>query len=192
MFPTTVWTRISAAGARDEAALADFAEQYRPPVLEFIRRRGFREAAADDLCQDVFMRVLRGGVLAKADRSRGRFRSLLLTVTVHVLQDHRRKRTEMPREDLEPAQRDPEFDHAWAVNLTARALDRLREQGSPYFDVLTDHLAGLPQSRSKLWIARRKLAALVRHEVAGTCATPADAQEELAYLSQFLRPRRNG
>lgn len=190
MFPTTIWTRIHDAGESDAVALEEFAARYREPVLRFIERKGFRGRGAEDLTQEVFVRVLRGGVLAKADRHRGRFRSLLLTVTTHVLQDHLRRKREVVVEDLEPPDRDAEFDHAWALNLTDRALDRLREQGSPYFDVLRGHIAGEPQSRNRLWIARKKLAALIRHEVAMTCATPEQMEEEMAYLAQFLGPRR--
>ena len=188
VFPTTIWTRIGEAGAEDESALEDFAVRYRPAVLEFIQRRGFSGNAADDLCQDVFLRVLRGGVLAKADPGRGRFRSLLATITMHVLHDHLRKRREVPSLLPDVAAAPEDFDHAWALNLTARALDQLREQGSPYFDVLTAHLAGNKPSRNRLWIARRKLAALIRQEIAKTCATPADAEEELAHLRPYLRP----
>jgi RNA polymerase sigma factor (sigma-70 family) len=190
VFPTTIWTTIQQAGARNTVALADVAERYRQPVLEFIRRRGYQGADAEDLCQDVFLRVLKGGVLAKADRDRGRFRSLLLSVTVHVIQDRLRKRREMPVEDLEPPQRENEFDEGWALHLTERAIEQLREQGSPYYDVLEGHLAGRRQDRNKLWIARRKLATLIRQEVAYTCATRADFETELAYLAQYLRPAK--
>jgi RNA polymerase sigma factor (sigma-70 family) len=191
VFPTTIWTTIHQAGAQDSVALADVAERYRQPVLEFIHRRGYRGHDAEDLCHDVFLRVLKGGVLAKADRDRGRFRSLLLSVTVHVIQDHLRKRREKPVEDLEPPQRDTEFDEGWALHLTERALQRLHEQGSPYYQVLEGHLAGQRQDRNKLWIARRKLASLIRQEVAFTCATRADYEAELAYLSQYLQSSKN-
>jgi RNA polymerase sigma-70 factor (ECF subfamily) len=160
VFPTTIWTTIREAGADDRQALETFADRYRGPVLEYIQRRGFRGADADDICQDVFVRVLKGGVLAKADRARGRFRSLLLAVTTRVIQDRLRKRRETPVETIEPEHVDEtEFDRAWAWHLTARALERLREQGSPYYEVLEEHLAGRPQDRQRLWIARKKLAA---------------------------------
>ncbi len=193
MFPTTIWTTIHRAGGQDADAIARVAELYRAPVLEFIKRRGFRGGDADDVCQDVFLRVLQGGVLATADEERGRFRSLLLSVTTHVMQDRQRRRRETPVEDLEPPARDePEFDEGWAMHLAGRALERLREQGSPYYDVLEAHLTGQPQDRNKLWIARTKLAALIRQEVAFTCASRADYEEEMAYLAPFLRPRRKG
>ncbi|MCH8164604.1 MAG: hypothetical protein IH889_03240 [Planctomycetes bacterium] len=190
MFPTTVWTRIHQAAAWDQAALQEFAQRYRPAVLEFIESRGFHTDNADDLCQDVFLRILRGGVLAKADSTRGRFRSLLLAVTTHVIQDHLRKRKEVSVQDLEPPARQRDFDNAWALHLTQRALDRLRDEDSPYYKVLADHLVGEKQDRNKLWIARGKLAAMIRQEVALTCATRADFEEELAYLSRYLQPAK--
>jgi DNA-directed RNA polymerase specialized sigma24 family protein len=94
VFPTTIWTTISQAGAHDRAALEDFAQRYRAPILAYLRGRGFSGNDAEDLCQEVFVRVLQSGVLAKADRSRGRFRSLLLTVTTRVVQDRRRRRSD--------------------------------------------------------------------------------------------------
>ena len=188
MFPTTIWTTIRQAGGDDAAALQEFACAYRAPVLAFIQGRGFRASDADDICQDVFVRVLAGGVLAKADRDRGRFRSLLLAVTTRVIQDRLRKKREPVVNGLEPSARDPEFDRAWALHLTERAMERLQGQGSPYYDVLAGHLCGEKQDRQKLWIARRKLAALVRHEVALTCAGRDGFEEELAYLARYLRP----
>lgn len=190
MFPTTVWTRIHQAGAWDQAALEEFAQRYRPAVLEFIESRGFHTANAEDLCQDVFLRILRGGVLAKADSTRGRFRSLLLAVTTHVIQDHLRKRREIPVQDLEPPAHEPDFDQTWAWHLAQRALERLCDDDSPYYNVLVEHLLGEKQDRNKLWIARRKLAAMIRQEVALTCATRADCEDELAYLSRYLQPAK--
>ena len=192
VFPTTIWTTIHRAGEQDGVALEFVAERYRRPVLEYIRRRGFQDSDAEDLCQDVFVRVLAGGVLAKADPDRGRFRSLLLAVTTHVIFDRIRKRRDVPVEDIEPSQPDSpdDFDRSWALHVTDRAIQRLRDQGSPYYDVLEGHLTGRPQDRNKLWIARRKLAAEIRREVAFTCSTRDDFDREMALLAPYLRPRK--
>lgn len=192
MFPTTIWSTIRDAGSRDPNALERFAEQYRAPVLSFVRSRGFRGPDAEDLCQEVFVRVLAGRVLERADARRGRFRSLLHSVTTHVIQDRLRRRRDEPALEREPSDpgpdRDPEFDRAWILHLAGRALGRLREQGSPYYEVLRGHLDGAKQDRNRLWIARGKLQALVRDEVAQTCSSPEELEDELALLSPYLRP----
>lgn len=192
MFPTTVWTTIREAGDADPTALEEFARSYREPVLETIRRRGFRGEDAEDLCQEVFLRVLQGGVLAKADPERGRFRSLLVTVTRNSIHDRLRRRrpeTELPEEPggvADSGDGDADFDRDWVWHLTTRALERLRESGSPYHGVLERHLAGEPQDRNKLWIARGKLAGLVRGEIAATCASTEDYERELAHLAPYM------
>lgn len=190
MFPTTVWTDIVRAGARDRDALEAFARRYREPVLEFIRRRGLTDAEAEDACQDALLRILKGDVLARADAGRGRFRALVLTVVQRTLIDRARRDARSPAVPLEqePAsgERDPDFDRVWVLHLAERALQALREEGSGYHDVLRGHLAGEPQDRQRLWLARKKLIAKIRHEVALTCASHEEFEDEVAYLSRYL------
>ena len=191
MFPTTVWTTIRRAGDEDDAALERFARAYRAPVLRYIRGRGFAPGDAEDLCQEVFLRILNGRVLERADARHGRFRSLLLSVTRHVIVDRARRRSETPVANLEPVDRDPDFDREWALELTWRAIDSLRQSGSRYHEVLSAHLDGKPTDRQKLWIARRKLAELIRADVARTCGSHEEFEAEVSYLSRYLRPRKN-
>lgn len=188
MFPTTVWTTIQKARDRDPAALEGLARDYLAPVRRYIESRGFAAADAEDLTQEVFVRVLGGGVLARADATQGRFRSLLLAIATHVMQHRWRRRTEETRADLEVADRDPDFDRAWILHLAERAMVRLREVDSPYYEVLRRHLAGDKPGRNKLWIARRKLRALIRDEIARTCSSAEQLAEETGYLAGFLRP----
>jgi hypothetical protein len=54
--------------------------------------------------------------------------------------------------------------------------------------VLRRHLSGQRPERNKLWIARRKLVALVRREIALTCRSSAEFEEEVALLARYLRP----
>jgi DNA-directed RNA polymerase specialized sigma24 family protein len=193
VFPTTIWTTIHKAGARDREAEAAFARAYRAPVLAFVRSRGFAAEDADDICQDVFVRVLSGRVLARADADRGRFRSLLLAVTSHVIQDRLRRRREPSAGDTElvepeAAERDPEFDRAWVLHLAERAMALLRESAPRHYAVIAGHLSGERQDRNKLWVARRRLVARIRDEIATTCASHEAFQVEVDYLAQYLRP----
>lgn len=199
MFPTTVWTTIQQAASSDSAALERFARRYRAPIVAAIRSRGWSSPDAEDLCQDVFVRLLHGEVLSRADATRGRFRSLLLGVTRHVILDRVRKnrRTEqtlgeatgeIPAADLEDF--DAAFDEAWALAIAERAMARLRQQGSTYYDVLIARLNNQKQDRNRLWIARTKLTELVRSEVAETCSGPEEFADEMARLAPYLTPRR--
>ncbi|MGH7162163.1 MAG: RNA polymerase sigma factor [Planctomycetota bacterium] len=188
MFPTTLWDVVREAGGRDPAALERFAAQYRAPVLEFVRGRGVRPDDAEDLCQDVFARLLSGDVLAKADPARGSLRSLLCAVTVRVIQDRARRRREPPPLEAEPAAPQPEFDRSWALHLAERALARMREEEPRHFGVLDGHLHGVGQQKNRLSAARGRLASLLRREVALTCRSHRQFLDEMAELTPYLRP----
>jgi RNA polymerase sigma factor (sigma-70 family) len=190
VFPTTIWDVVRAAGRSDAEALAQIADEYRPAVLAFIRSRGLDATLAEDLCQDVFVRLLAGGVLAKADAQKGRFRSLLCTVTVRVIQDWSRRHREIATLDLDVAVATPSFDRVWVRFLLERALKRLREASPRSHEVLRSHLAGEKPDRNKLWIARRKLISLMRREIMLTCLSPQDVEDEVAHLSPYLDPAK--
>jgi RNA polymerase sigma factor (sigma-70 family) len=192
VFQTTVWDVVRAAGSGDEVALAQIAEEYRKPILSFIRSRGIDTPQAEDLCHDVFVRVLAGSVLAKADPDRGRFRTLLCTVTIRVLQDWSRRHREIQIEDLDPEAPPPSFDRLWTLYLVERAFRRLQDTSPKSYEVLRDHLGGKAPHRNKLWIARSKLSALIRQEIAKTCNTPEELEDEVARLSPYLRPGSDG
>ena len=188
MFPTTVWEDIEAAGGSDPDALDRLAQQYRAAILAFIRRRGIEGNVAEDLCHEVFVRLIAGKVLAKADSGRGRFRSLLCTVTVRVIQDWSRKQAPVPVGDVDPAELAPDFDRVWVLHLVERAFKRLKETSPQSYDVLSSHLAGQEPDRNKLWIARSKLTALIRREIAVTCRSTQEVDEEIVRLTPYLRP----
>ncbi len=149
-FPTTHWSRIIAAGDRATpeagAALAGLCEVYWYPIYALIRRKGRDPDEASDLTQEYFTRLLEKGVIAAADRSRGRFRAFLKTDCQHFLIDrYRRERVRArvdrtvpidaddaesryrfePSHDLTP---DRLFDRAWAMTLLDRVLGLLAEE----------------------------------------------------------------
>lgn len=188
VFHTTVWDVVEAAGADDPAAVSRIAEEYRAPILGFIRSRGVAAPHAEDLCHDVFVRLLAGGVLAKADAAKGRFRTLLCTVTIRVIQDWSRRHREVPCDDLDPVAPAQAFDRLWILHLIERAFKQLKTTSPRSYEVLRSHLHDQAPDRNKLWIARRKLASLLRREIAMTCRSPEQVDIELACLSPYLRP----
>jgi RNA polymerase sigma factor (sigma-70 family) len=89
-FAATRWSMVLAAGnwragSAAQRAMGELAQLYWFPLYAYLRRRGSTPSQAEDLVQGFFLRLLEKDVLATADRSRGRFRSFLLTALKHYL-----------------------------------------------------------------------------------------------------------
>ncbi len=152
--PSTIWTVIHAAGRQGSEALDAIIKKYRPAIVAFIQQAGYGPEDAEDLAQDVFLAVVRDDVLSKADRARGRFRSLLLAVTRHAIStwrkhDGRQKRggdrervhSDLPIDELLAAPgADEGFDTLWIQNLVRLGMNRLRDEcdqkKSPHYRAL--------------------------------------------------------
>lgn len=187
-FQSTLWTVIRGAGQGDESALRDFVLKYRPPVLAYLARRGFR-AEAEDLAQEVFLRVFQDRVLLKADPSLGRFRSLLLSVTRHVLGHHVErelaKKRQPPPPVPEPAT-DEDFDREWVAHLIEVALARLAKEHPNYHDALRASLDGKASDYNHVARGKKKLGEYLRDQVRDYSASRAELDEELRFLSKFF------
>jgi RNA polymerase sigma-70 factor (ECF subfamily) len=155
VFESTVWQVIHRAKDADPKALEEFADKYMGPVRQFIVLQGHPAQAAEDLAQEVFVRIFKDKVLEKADRLKGRFRSLLLAVTKHVLAYQRQQATAIKRGGGKPvhsidelvdqgmesglastADQDEQFDREWMRNLFNRALVKLKGESKLHHDVL--------------------------------------------------------
>ncbi len=155
---TTRWSVIiscvNSEGGEEKArkALAELCKIYWRPVFAFICHKGHSVPDAQDLTQDFFLVMLKGHLLQRADRNRGRFRSLMLRALQDFLCDaaekrHTRKRgrdvqivswdewmAEAPSRLSIPIQEaenwSPEriFDVRWAATVVERALRRLGDE----------------------------------------------------------------
>lgn len=151
-FTTTRWSVV--LGARDgdvpeaDAALEELCRAYWWPLYAFARRRGHGPEDAQDLVQGFFARMLEKDYLRSVDRTKGRFRSFLLTAFEHFernqwRRDHTQKRggefrfvsiddeaTELAYGQLQGSQLTPEglYDQQWSVTLLGRVLERLKEK----------------------------------------------------------------
>lgn len=139
-----------AAGKRDSAeaeeALARLCALYWYPLFAFVRRQVQSGEEAEDLTQGFFARMIEKGDIGDADRSRGRFRTFLLTACQHFLLNERDRMLTLKRGGGRPAlsidliaaegryQRalahteTPErlYDRQWCLALLASVLDDLR------------------------------------------------------------------
>lgn len=159
-FHTTRWTEIFEARSADEsrrtagqAALDALVGRYWKPVYYYLRCKGYAREGAKDLTQGFFHEVVLGrGLIQKADRARGRFRTFLLKAldryVANVQRDEKRKRRTpegglVSLEDVDWL-RVPEpvhyaspveaFDYAWASALLDQVLaevaGKCRETGT--------------------------------------------------------------
>ena len=68
-----------------------FHEFYAPLLMRYLRRLGLEEDRANDLVQDVFVRLLQALPTFELDNKRGRFRSYLWKLTYSALVDQARR-----------------------------------------------------------------------------------------------------
>lgn len=162
---TTQWSLVLRArgdGRDARAALDTLCRTYRPPVLAYIRSRGYEGDAAEDLTQTFFANFLERASHAHADPLLGRFRSFLLTAVKRFLinageASRAQKRGGLARfesfEDDTSGNEDdaPEraFERAWAYVVLDGALRRLRDEAEAsgkreQFERLRDFLVESP------------------------------------------------
>lgn len=81
-FLTTHWSLIEAVAREEDenhALIDSLLKRYWKPVYCYLRRHGYGNEEAKDLTQDFFHKVVLGrDLFQRADKSQGRFRSLLL------------------------------------------------------------------------------------------------------------------
>ena len=70
VFPSTLWTLIRSAGAGRDAAVTDFVTRYRPAIVRFACRRWLDAARAEDVAQEVLVRVFEDTLRAAHRRPR--------------------------------------------------------------------------------------------------------------------------
>ena len=149
MFPATQWTELARATLHGDvagrAALESLCRAYWEPVRRAILAKGWERDDAEDLAQGFFLDFMERGVLNRADRERGKFRTFLQGVLNHWLIDELRRRQAARRgggleavsleelgEGMEPEMEGGQvevFDVAWAeaVMQVALALDQQQE-----------------------------------------------------------------
>lgn len=170
-FATTQWSLVIAAGRREspdaDEALEELCSRYWHPIFAFARRRGHSKEDAQDLTQGFFARLIEKGDLSAADRSRGRFRTFLLTNFQYFLSNERDRQSARKRGggtsavsiDLAAAEEryelalshdeTPErlFDRQWCLTLLGEVLKAVRLEylaagREDVFDRLKEYLMG--------------------------------------------------
>jgi RNA polymerase sigma factor (sigma-70 family) len=152
VFATTHWSVVMSAEGGDDtgarAALERLCQTYWFPLYVFVRRRGYSAPDAEDLTQEFFARLLKHHWLAKADRSKGLFRSFLLMAIKRFLANEWDKARAQKRgggvslrplvldaaetryagEGASTTSPEQEFERQWALTLLDKVLEGLREE----------------------------------------------------------------
>lgn len=110
-FLTTRWSLVLRAGdVRDGEsgqALGQLCRDYWYPLYAYARRRGRSPEDAEDTTRGFFLHLLEGGMLQRADASRGRFRSFLLgAMQHHLANEHRSAGTQKRGSGVAPVSLD--------------------------------------------------------------------------------------
>ena len=150
-FLTTHWSIIEDVSSGDEdknrALIGLLLNRYWKPVYCYLRRHRYDNEQAKDLTQGFFHEVVLGrGLIQKAEKSKGRFRSfLLLSLNRYLINIKHEEATQkrIPRNKLVPlymieaielpqtvAQLAPEetFNYAWVSSLQEQALEQVENK----------------------------------------------------------------
>lgn len=172
-------------GDGDAWAWREFHARYAKLIRGYSLRKGVPRSDCDDVVQDVFTRLLRCMRLFRYDRTRGRFRSFLCTLTARAVADRRRAEVRVAkacrREGDRTARRpDPDWEAAWRAWHMGRAMRTAeREFRGDQFEAFRRYaLEGSPPERvaqslgltvGQVYTARsrilRRLAELVRAQI---------------------------
>jgi RNA polymerase sigma factor (sigma-70 family) len=205
-FPSPIWTTLRWIKRDPERVMEAVVGRYRRPVQAFLRRKGLDPEDAEDFTQEVLLRVCSDAFLSKVDPSKGRFRALLLAVTLHVLSSFKRRERAALRgrlratslEGFDPAVEPPEspdFDRLWAANLTFQAMERLRGdrfveafrlqlQGKTYKAIGTEMGLSETSVTNHIHRGKKRLRREIERLVSEYCGD--NGPEELASLLKYL------
>jgi RNA polymerase sigma-70 factor (ECF subfamily) len=152
-FTATHWTQVAQAAERDgsvqaQQALEALCARYWPAIYGFLRRKSHGPEDAADLAQGFFASLLENNALARADRTKGRFRNFLLGALQRFLADESRRDGAQKRGrgkvvlafDFESVEQSyleesdpgltPEqvYDRRWAATVLETAFAELQEE----------------------------------------------------------------
>ena len=206
--PSSIWTVILSIRQDPERVKDMIVRRYRQPVYDFIRMKGLNHEDAEDVTQEVFVRICREEFLTKADRDKGKFRTLLLAVTRNMvaffrrfeLSERRDRRRQISIANLDlPAQEEPdkEFDALWVKNLVTQAMERLQEdptvqalamqmQGKSYQEIATELGKQVTDVTNYIHRAKQRLRAEIERMIA-SYSTKDQMPEEIAQLVKHFQ-----
>jgi RNA polymerase sigma-70 factor (ECF subfamily) len=151
-FQTTMWTVVYEARGPNSTearqALETLCAIYWRPLFQFARRRGLSNEDAQEMTQEFFTQLLERNAFEHLDRTKGKFRSFLLTSFTNMLNnewDRARAKKRDPGKPLVSLSVVPEdlvgdsgetfsgtpellFDREWALTILSQAMTIVESQ----------------------------------------------------------------
>ncbi|HEX4083481.1 MAG TPA: sigma-70 family RNA polymerase sigma factor [Chthoniobacteraceae bacterium] len=189
------------ANWRDRSRWQDFHRIYSRLIYGFARRAGLTDAEAHDALQETMLTVARRAEGFQYDPARGSFKGWLLQIARWRVADQLRKRLpekpHAPRDAatartatiaraVDPAGPELEavWNSEWHASLLDAALDRIKRKVSPrQYQIFDCYVVkewpvqrvqrDLGVNRAQVYLAKHRVAALLRKELEALQATPA-------------------
>jgi RNA polymerase sigma-70 factor (ECF subfamily) len=207
-FPSSIWTTLLTV-RKDPGRVRDLVvRRYRQPVYDFIRRQGLPHEDAEDITQDVFAQICRDGFLERIDPNKGKFRTLVLAVTRHLISSfHRRelagvrdRRRSVALEEFDVAAEHPgdgDFDDLWVKNLVGLGMERLKDdpgvaalklqlEGKSYQEISAELKKSTTDVTNYIHRAKKKLRSEIEGLIREYCSAN-EVEEEVASLLRYLQ-----
>lgn len=183
-FKSTRWTLVLQAGDPSHpyrgTALDELCRAYWRPLYVYLRCKGRTAEDSRDITQGFFAYILEKGVIERATRDRGRFRSFLIGVLENYLANEQRRTSALKRGggvppvslDFDGAERPDSigpadtsnpldaYNRAWALAVLERAFTAFREESCrnhppDQVEAILEHLQGPGNDRTYESLASR-------------------------------------
>ena len=206
-FPSSIWTTILSIRKDPRRVRELVVRRYRQPVYDFIRRQNLSHEDAEDITQEVFAQICREGFLERVDPKKGKFRTLVLAVTRHLISSFHRhelagmrdRRRSVALESFDVAAEHPadgDFDDLWVKNLVDLGLLRLKDEpsvsvlrlqleGRSYQEISRTLKKSATDITNSIHRAKKKLRIEIERLIRDYCGAH-DVDDEVASLLRYL------
>jgi RNA polymerase sigma-70 factor, ECF subfamily len=159
---------------QDPERWREFDAIYRPILFAYLRKRGVEESQANDVIQDIFVKVLDN--IHTYDRARGRFRSWLFSLAHNTLIDHARRRARYHKALDEWVARMLRATHSDSLRMAEEWVKIHREK-------ILDHALATVRARSsaKAWSCFEQR--LLRERPAAEIGTELEIEPSAVYVN---------
>jgi RNA polymerase sigma-70 factor (ECF subfamily) len=171
---------VLALGRGDTASLATLVERWEQPLFRFVYRLLERHEDARDVCQETFLRVLRG---ASEFREGARFSTWMYQIALNLCRDQVRRRSRWRLRIVDPARREDGSEAreteeaALAGPLPDEALEARRRERA-----VREALRGLsPEQREVVFL--KEYEGLKFREIADVLGCPESTVKSRMYLA---------